>query len=126
MESRLEGITGAANQLKQLIWHAFEAYNSNRIYAKILLIEVRNFPGYFKSETYQLSRKFSTKLLIILEEGIKSGEFRSDLQPWLVRNIIAGGIEHLILPGLLFDREIPPMEYTEVLWETLIDGIRAQ
>lgn len=123
MTRSLDGITGAANQLKRLIWHAFDVYNSNRIYAKILLIEVRSFPGYYTSETYQLSRNFSTKLLILLEEGMRAGEFRADLQPRLVRNIIVGGIEYLILPGLLFNREIPPDEYTEVLWDTLFNGI---
>ena len=122
----LEGITGAVNQLKHLIWQAFDVYNSNRIYAKILLIEVRSFPGYYKSETYQLSKNYSTILLNTLEQGKKSGELRPDFQPMLVRNIIVGGIEHLILPGLLFDREIPPDEYAEVLWNTVLHGIIAK
>jgi len=122
----LKEITGASNRLRRIIWHAFDSYKNNRTHAKIVLIEVRNFTGYFKSETYQLARNYSKMVLDTLREGVKSGEFRQDLNPKLARNVILGGIEHLTLPGLIFDREIPPDEYTDFLLEMLLPGIVAR
>ena len=51
---------GTFSKLKKVIWHTFDTYDKNRIFAKILLIEVRNFPGYFKSETYALAKHYSS------------------------------------------------------------------
>ncbi|MCB2192582.1 MAG: TetR/AcrR family transcriptional regulator [Deltaproteobacteria bacterium] len=119
----LKGVKGAKNRLRKIVWHAFYTYNGNRTHAKIVLIEVRNFNGYYKSDTYQLARNYSKMVLDVLREGVESGEFRQDLDTKLARNVILGGIEHLTLPGLIFDREIPPDEYADFLMEMVLSGI---
>jgi len=66
----LRDIKGPVNKLRKLIWDSIYYYDRHRVFAKILLLEVRNFPGYFESETYQLARQYSRILLNLIKEGI--------------------------------------------------------
>ncbi len=119
----LKDTTGTFNKLKQIIWHTFDTYDKNRIFAKILLIEVRNFPGYFKSETYYLAKQYSLIMLKLLNEGIDNGEIRNDISAWHMMQTIIGAVEHLILPSLIFDRELDIDVCTENLCRMLHEGI---
>jgi AcrR family transcriptional regulator len=123
IDSYLRDISGSLNKLKKIIWHTFETYDKNRIFAKILLVEVRNFPGYFKSETYFLAKQYSLVVLRLLKEGIESGEFRKDISAWHMMQTIIGAIEHLILPSVIFDRKLDIDACTNSLYKILFNGI---
>ena len=114
---------GSFNKIRKLIWDSIHYYDQHRVFAKILLLEVRNFPGYFESETYQLARQYSRILLNLIKEGIANGEIRDNIPAEHIRNIIIGGIEHLCLPCVIFDREIPVDSLTDILCGTIYDGI---
>ncbi len=90
----LKNIEGAINKLRKLIWSSLCFYNTGRTFAKILLLEVRNYPGYFQSDTYNKIRQYSRIVLEIIEDGIKEGEFRDDIKPTHIRQLILGGLEH--------------------------------
>ena len=117
----LKGIEGALNKIRKLIWGNINMYSSNRVFAKILLLEVRNFPGYFHSETYRLIQEYAKFILEIIEEGIQTGEIRDDIPPAYLRQIILGAIEHLCLPYIIFNKEIDPDVLTENLCKTLFE-----
>ena len=119
----LQDTPGTLSKLKKVIWHTFDTYDKNRIFAKILLIEVRNFPGYFKSETYALAKHYSMFILDLLKEGIENGEFRDDISAWHMMQTIIGAIEHLILPSLILDRKLDIDACTENLCQLLQSGI---
>ena len=110
-------------KLEKLIQCHFYYYQKNHIFAKILLLEVRNFPGYFESETYQIVRKYADMLLTIIEEGVAMDKFRNDIPAKDLRQIIIGGIEHLSLPCVIFKKEISHEELSEKLCGTLFKGI---
>lgn len=117
------GVTGALNKLRKLIWSHLQMYETQRVFARILLLEVRNYPGYFESESYQRVRKYSEFVKEIIEEGIKNGEIRDDIPAWSLRQIILGGIEHLTLPSVIFGREFSVDEMTEDLCNVIFEGI---
>ena len=119
----LKGIEGALNKIRKLIWGTINLYSSNRVFAKILLLEVRNFPAYFHSKTYHLVQDYAKMILGIIEEGIRAGEIRDDIPPKQLRQVILGMIEHLCLPGLLFGRDISPDILTQDICEVLFRGI---
>src|SRR6056297_2787856 len=60
MQNDLEETRGALNKLKKIIQAHIQMYDNNRVFAKILLLEVRNFPGYFESDTYQLVKIYGS------------------------------------------------------------------
>ena len=57
LEVDLKGIKGALNKLRRLVWLHFNRYSNDRVLARSLLLEVRNFRGYFDSESYQHVRR---------------------------------------------------------------------
>jgi AcrR family transcriptional regulator len=119
----LKGIKGALNKLRKLIWSHINVYATNRVFAKILLIEVRTHPDYYRSDTYELVRTYSNFVLEILEEGIRNNEIRKDVPTKLIRQVILGSIEQLCLTGITFDRKIDPDELTENLCDIIFRGI---
>ena len=118
-----KGIKGAANKLRKLIWGTLYLYQQDRVFAKILLLEVRNFRGYWESETYQIVRRYSEFMLNLINEGIDAGEFRDDISPSHIRQIILGAIEHLCLPAVIFQHEISPDKLTDDICDTIFRGI---
>ena len=123
VENDLKGIKGALNKLRKLIWSHINVYTTNRVFAKILLLEVRNHPDYYKSETYDLVKIYSDTVLRIIEEGMRNREIREDLDPKFIRLGIIGSIEQVCLSGVVFDREISPDDLTESLCEFIFKGI---
>ena len=118
-----KGIQGAANKLRKLIWDTIYLYQQDRVFAKILLLEVRNFRGYWESETYQIVRHYSEFMLNLINEGVETGEFRGDISPSHIRQIILGAIEHLCLPAVIFEYDISPDKLTEDICDTIFEGI---
>ena len=119
----LKGIKGALNQLRKLIWSHINVYATNRVFARILLIEVRNYPDYYKSETYGRVKEYSDIVLQIINEGIHNQEIRDDLSPRLLRHSILGSIEQVCLSGIIFGKRIDPDVLTEQLCEFIFKGI---
>ena len=123
-ELDLKGIEGALNKLRKLIWTHIYTYATNRIFAKVILLEVKGFPIYFESKTYLLSRRYGNIILEIIEEGIKNGEIREDISTSSLKQLILGGIERVVLPGLIFNRDISPDLLTDNLCNLLFYGIK--
>lgn len=123
VENDLKGIKGALNRLRKLIWSHINVYATNRVFAKILLLEVRNYPDYYKSETYELVKVYSNTVLRIIEEGVRNREIREDLEPKLIRLAIIGSIEQVCLSDVVFGREISPDDITDNLCEFIFKGI---
>jgi AcrR family transcriptional regulator len=119
----LKRIKGAAQKLEVFIRSTFDIYCNQRVFAKIILIEVRNFPGYFESDTYQLVRRYSQMMIDIINEGAAAGEIREDIPPMAIRDMIIGGIEHVLLPALIFDRDVESNVLSEHLIAIILQGI---
>jgi AcrR family transcriptional regulator len=122
-EIDLKGIKGSLNKLRKLIWSHINIYATDRVFAKILLIDVRSFSDYYTSRPYELVKKYSKIMLGVIEEGVADGEIREDISPHVVRQAIFGALENACLTGVVFDREISPDELTESLCELLFNGI---
>ncbi|MCD6569622.1 MAG: TetR/AcrR family transcriptional regulator [Deltaproteobacteria bacterium] len=123
-ELDIKGIKGALNKLRKLVWTHIYVYANNRVLAKLIFLEVRSFPDYYQSETYQwVKKEYSKRLLDIIDEGIRNGEIRDDISPKFIRQVILGGIEHVCLREVIFDQEIFPDELSENLCRLIFEGI---
>lgn len=123
IELDLGGIKGPLNRLRKLIWRHIYMYGSNRVFARMFLMEVRSFPGYFGGHCYDQVKRYSNILLDTLEEGMKSGEIRKDVSIRSLRQVVIGGIEHLCLPEVIFDRDFSADQLTDDLCDILFQGI---
>lgn len=120
----LQGIDGALNKLKKLIWCCIERYANHRVFARIILLEVRNSEGYFQSEAYNLVKRFNRILIGIINEGIESGEIRSDLPPATIRDAIFGTIEHSCLNRVIFNEPVSTNDIARIITDLIFNGIR--
>ena len=119
----LKGIKGALNKLRRSIWTHINVYATDRVFAKILLLEVRSYSDYYESGPYAMVKEYSNILYEIVREGMATGEIRDDLSPAFLRQAILGAIENVCLSGVAYNREISPDDLTENLCKFLFKGI---
>ena len=119
----LRGIRGVLNKLRKRVWSHIQVYATNRVFARILLIEVRSHKDYYMSETYERVKIYSSTVLDILEEGVANQEIRDDISIMLARQVILGSIEQVCLTGITFEREIDPDALTDAICDIVFRGI---
>ena len=125
MDKDLKGVTGSLHKLRSIIQTTLDWYDQQRVFTRILLVEVRNSPDFFKSAAYQQCvRDYSRIIIDIIHEGIQQGEIRKDIKPAVIRQVIQGAIEHVCLPAIIFNREILTEPVAEDLCRTIFLGIR--
>ena len=90
LDDAVKGIRDVESQLSKLVWFHLDYNDHHPGYARILLFECRSSSDFYQTSAYQLVRQYAGFLLNILDQGIKDGVFRSDLDRRLVRDIIFG------------------------------------
>jgi TetR/AcrR family transcriptional regulator, fatty acid metabolism regulator protein len=120
----LQGIDGALNKLQKIIWSSIERYANHRVFARIILLEVRNSEGYFHSEAYALVKQFNRIIIGIINEGIAGGEIRDNLPPAFIRNAIFGTIEHSCLNRIFFNEPVSTGDTAKIITDLLFQGIK--
>ena len=121
---KLKDKKSSLDKLRVIIWEHINLFQNDLVFAKILLLEVRNYPGYYHSKTYGVIKKYTMITKEIIEDGKKNNEIRKDLSSWVIMQIIMGGIEHLCMPALLFKKYRPVDDLTNEFCEILFKGIR--
>ena len=122
IQSEIETVPAALAKLRCLVRAHIRMYDSNRVFAKILLLEVRNFPAYFKSSTYRLVKHYGKMVTQIIAQGVQSGEIRDDIPPSRIRDLIIGGIEHFCMAAVIFGHEISVASAADDLCDLLFKG----
>ncbi len=125
IENRAAHEKTCAEQLEVIIYTSLESYAHNRVFSKILLLEVRNSPDFFNSDAYGLVRKYAGIILGIIEEGIKNKEFKSDTDPHVLRKVILGAIEHACLGEIIFGRELDIDQVVSGITNIIFNGVSA-
>jgi TetR/AcrR family transcriptional regulator, fatty acid metabolism regulator protein len=123
-ETDVKGIKGALHKLRKLIWSHVTMYAQNKVFTRILIVEVRNYPDYFNSDAYHMVRRYTGFLKSLIEEGVREGSIRDDVPAEVIRQTILGAIEHLCLPSVIFQRALDPDLVSGQLCEIIFGGIR--
>jgi TetR/AcrR family transcriptional regulator, fatty acid metabolism regulator protein len=90
----LASICGTWNQLRHLIWRALHLMRSQPAVSRFVLIEMRPMPAYRSTKLFKLTRQFTADVRAVCQAAVESGEFRGDVSPSLMRDMIFGCIEH--------------------------------
>ena len=101
LENDLQGIEGNENLLRKLIWSLFRFYELHPEYAIILLMECRSNKEFYKTEAYTFVKRVSKMFLTIFEEGKQNGEFRQDVNPIIVRDLVLGSMDYGVVDCLV-------------------------
>lgn len=119
----LKYIQGAANKLRFLVHRHLGLYAENPDYANIVMLILKGHRNFQKTDAYKVVRSTARITLQVLEEGMQTGEFRTDIQPHLVRAMIWGTIEHLVTRKCLLGKPSDLLGLADEIIATLFQGI---
>ena len=103
LDEQLFGIQGAVNKLRKYLWWYLRRVEQAPLDAKIVYLFLKTNANFLSTEVYANVKKFYSYIIDIFEEGRKSGEMKSDLDPRVARDIFVGTMDHIITRWLLKD-----------------------
>lgn len=121
----LPHIQGAANKLRFLIYRHLGLYAENPDYATVVMLILKGNRNFLKTEAYKIVQSSARNYIQVFEEGIQKGEFRADINPYLVRALIWGSIEHLVTRKSLLGKPDDLLALTDEIYNTIFTGIRS-
>jgi len=121
----LRYIQGAVNKLRFLIYRHLELYASDPDYANIVMLILKTNRNFLNTDAYKVVQSSARNTLEVLEEGIKSGEFIPNMQPYLLRAMIWGTIEHLVIRKSLLGKPEDLLSLADEITNTIFQGILA-
>lgn len=123
LEDQLEGIKGAENKLRKLIWHHCKFFATHKEYTHVLLLVCRSNPRFYNSEAYRLIKDYSNIIINIVEEGIREGKICGLSSPRVLRDMIMGTIDHVALNWIM--KSTPnPLTQAEEIYEMIINPVK--
>ncbi len=123
VEKDLEGSLSSLDKLKAIVHSSVYSYDKHRVFAKMLLIEVRNSPDYFSSDACNLIRLHVKNILGIIETGIKNCEIKETLNPIAIREVLLGAIEQGCISKIIFNRKIDVDKITDDICDIVFNGL---
>lgn len=123
-EEQLGGILEPISRLSKMIWFNLNYCDKNQLYARLMLFECRSNRNFYQHEAYQLIRRISGTILSILENGIKVGVFRDDVDMRIVRDLILGTLDLEVINSLAakeMDRSAQDVQEIMVLVRAMIE-----
>lgn len=125
-EANLNYMRGAANKIRALIYSYLQFYQNNPDYAAVVMLILKQNRNFLNTETYQVIRQGFRIILTVIEEGIAFGEFKKDTDPYLVRHVMLGAIEHLLIRKLLLGKPEDLLKYVDPLTDLIVEGIKRE
>ena len=103
LDEQLFGIQGAVNKLRKYLWWYLRRVEQAPLDSKIVYLFLKTNANFLETEVYANVKKLYSYLIDIFEEGQKTGELKSELNPRIARDIFIGTMDHIITRWLLKD-----------------------
>ena len=92
---------------------------------QLRLLILKGSRNFLKTNAYKIVQSSARNYIQVFEEGIQNGEFRSDINPYLVRALIWGSIEHLVTRKSLLGKPADLLDLADDIYDTIFTGIRS-
>jgi TetR/AcrR family fatty acid metabolism transcriptional regulator len=125
LDEQLFGIKGAVSKLRKYLWWYMRRVEQAPLDAKIVYLFLKTNANFLNTEVYSNVKQLYSYLIDIFEDGRKSGEMRTDLNPRLARDIFVGTMDHIITRWLLKDMSYPLFENLENIFELMVAAFGA-
>ena len=123
MAFHLKIIRGSANKLRAIVYLLMDSYQNNPDFAAVLMLFLKHNKKFLDTSGHHVIKEGIKHITRVIEEGIESREFRNDLNPYLVRSMILGTIEHLVTNWVMTGNPENLMDLVDPLIDNLILGI---
>lgn len=122
-------IKGVEGKIRAIMLFYVQLYQSNPHYSALVLLQLMSNKRFRQTPAHAAIRKSSHGLLDCIREGITNGTFKKDSDPYLIRSMLMGAIEHLFIH---WHMQGMPKSKTSIadmldpLLDIVLDGIRAK
>jgi AcrR family transcriptional regulator len=123
LEADLSKADGALDKLAMIILSSLRSYANHRVFARMLMLEVRSAPAFFESRAYDMVRRYSAIIMEIIDQGIAAKEIKAATDREMLRQMIIGSIEHACMGAIIFDQKIEPEKIARSLSQILFQGV---
>ena len=117
LEESLRNLDNPVNRLYNFILHQVRSVRDAPTYYRLLIMELRNNPGFYDSPGYRSLREYSARFVEIVKEGAASGYFRDDVDITCVQNLYFGTFDDLTIQFLLDGKQQYIVGVSEYLFD---------
>jgi AcrR family transcriptional regulator len=121
--SGLKAVRGAENRIRFVIRRHLESFTADLGLCRMMLRETRPDVALYDEAIHELNQRYTALGLSVFEQGVASGELRSDLAPSVIRDLIYGGIEQVVWRLLFADGQLELSPLADQLADVLLEGI---
>lgn len=91
---QFEASEGTRNRLRYIIYHHLLSIRAEPALSRLALQELRSGPDYRDSAMFRRNQIYTNRIMVLVREAVARGEFRPEVSPALVRDMVYGSIEH--------------------------------
>jgi TetR/AcrR family transcriptional regulator, fatty acid metabolism regulator protein len=129
MERILPFINSVEGRMRAILKGYIQLYQSNPHYSALVLLQLMSNKRFRQTAAHAAIRKSARNLLDCIREGIADGTFKKEADPYLIRSMLLGTIEHLFIhwhmQGLP-QREPGLSDLLDPFVDIVLDGIRVK
>lgn len=126
IEFHLKLIRGSGNKLRSIIYLFISSYEERPDNASIIMLLLKQNKRFLNTEGHLKIKKALRIITETIDEGVKTGEFRDDINVYLIRSIIIGTIEHLVTNWLMTGKPENLIDLVDPLVDTVLEGIQSK
>ena len=127
LERILPYIKDVEGQLRAILHIFLKLYETNTDYSNLMLLQLMANREFRNTAAHAAIRKSARMMLDCIRQGIEEGTFRKDADPYLVRSMLMGTIEHLFIHWHMQGmpkRDKKLMDFLDPFLEIVLEGIR--
>lgn len=123
LDLHLQGITGSLNKIRKFIWFYLYFFTNTPEYSRIVLLEMRVSKRFTSSKMYGSFKRSTSRILEIIREGQDEGILRTDVNIFVMRQLILGMLEHMVTRWLIKNQKYDLLEHYEDACRLILGGI---
>jgi TetR/AcrR family fatty acid metabolism transcriptional regulator len=128
-EAALEFIKGAEARIRAQMFSYMRLYQNNPHYSALVLLQLMSNKRFRQTAAHAAIRRSAHRVLDCVRDGIADGTFRQDANPYLVRSMLMGTVEHLFIHWHMQGmpkRDQSLLDLLDPFLEMVFSGIRAK
>lgn len=114
-QAQFAAVRGTWNQIRFVVVQHLYSIRREPGLSRLVFQKLRSEPSYRETRVFQLNQSYTHRIVDIVRAAVAAGEFRSDVAPGLVRDLIFGGVEHRTWAFLRNEGDFDPVALADDL-----------
>ncbi len=125
VEQILPYIRGVEGKIRAIVQKYLNVCEENPEYTSLVMLQLKTNKKFRSTEAFEIVRKGARLVLECIKEGIEDGTLKRETDPYLLRAMILGTIEHLTTRWRMMGVPARPSAYTDQIVSSVLYGATA-